>query len=506
MLMLCRGANIGDHSNWYTDAVFAQQFLTGTDPTSLCRVSEKILIEFRSAAYSQGRTDVVPLLANTNSSSLYMIDASYQRQALGLAPRQKIMKREETTDDDLQDLPRYASAPVTLFRLQDDGDLHPLAIVIDYLETMANSVVIFNDKVSHSSSSSYSESWPWRYAKTLAQSANWTTHEICCHLTLTHFVEEAIIVATHRTIPSDHVIYQVLEPHWFRTLSLNAAARSTLYPSIIIAVSGFSLDQGKSLIQHAYRTFDFQGKYIPNDLNTRGFPVDELGTKRYRNCTYARNIYVMWQVLRKFVSSMIQLHYKSDGDVVGDKYIQDWTKEIQSSSGAQIPTFPTIKTVDELIDAITMCIHIASPQHSILNYQQSYYQSFVINKPPCLFQAIPTTLADLKEVDESFLVISLPINHQRQWLLASHTAWLLSFRPAEENNLINYASSLWNLYRRKPEAMNGPQITENARAFYTDLRNLIPKFAKHNKQMGKIQQQIPYKVLDPRENAVSILV
>jgi hypothetical protein len=502
--MLCRGANIGDYPNWYTDAVFAQQYLTGTDPTSLCRVSEKMLIEFRSAAYTQGRTDLFPVLANTNSSSLYMVDASYHRQALGIGPRAKIMKKEESTDEDLHDLPRYASAPVALFRLQDDGDLHPLAIVIDYLETMVNSVVIFNDKISHSSSSSYSESWPWRYAKTLVQSANWTSHEIAIHLTHTHLIEEAIIVATHRNIPSDHIIYQLLEPHWFRTLSLNAAARSTLVPSIIIAVSGFTLDQGKSLIQQAYRTFDFQGKYVPCDLNNRGFPVEELGSKRFRNCTYARNIYIMWQTLRKFVSSMIKLYYNTNSEVVGDKYIQGWCKEIQV--GAQIPTFPAIKTLDELVDAITMCIHIASPQHTAVNYQQSYYQSFVINKPPCVFQAIPTTLADLKEVDESFLVISLPINHQRQWLLASHISWLLSFRPAEENNLINYANSLWNLYRRKAELQKGPEITEIARTFYDDLRNLIPLFEKHSRQMGKIQQQFPYKVLDPRENAVSILI
>lgn len=482
--------------------MFAQQYLTGTDPVSLCPVSERLLIEFRSSAYDQGRKDVLALLANTNSSSLYMVDGSYYRQAMGMGPRDQIVKKEDGTDPDL---PRYGCASVTLFRLQDDGDLHPLAIVLDYKGTMGDSVVIFNDHTSHSQTA-YNESWPWRYAKTLVQSSNWTNHELAIHLTHTHMVEEAIIVATHRNIPADNIIYQLLEPHWFRTLSLNAAARETLVPSIILAVTGLNMEQGINFIQHSYRNFDFQARYIPRDLKARGFPVEELGSRRFRNCTYARNISIMWQTLRKFVSSMIRLYYKSDDQIKSDKYIQDWCKEIQSPTGAQMPSFPTILSVEELIDAVTMCIHVASPQHTAVNYLQSFCQTFVINKPPAMFLPIPTTLSELQAVDEAFLVKSLPIGHQRQWLLASHIAWLLSFRPAEENNLINYAASLWNLYKRKGDDVHGPQIAEKARTFYEDLRNLIPVFEKHSKEMGKIQQQFPYRVLDPRENAVSILI
>ena len=132
-----------------------------------------------------------------------------------------------------------------------------------------------------------------------------------------------------------------------------------------------------------------------------------------------------------------------------------------------------------------MCIHIASPQHSAVNYLQSFYQAFVINKLPCLFQPLPTTLEDLQAVDEQFLVKSLPIGHQRYWLLAAHIPWLLSFRPAEDNSLINYAASLWNLYKKKGNKEKGPQITEIAKTFYEDLRGLIVAFEAQSKRMGK---------------------
>ena len=263
------------------------------------------------------------------------------------------------------------------------------------------------------------------------------------HLTNTHLIEEAIIVATHRCIPADNMIFQLLQPHWYRTLSLNAGARETLVPSIILPLTGFELDQGYAFLAYAYEKFNFQGKYVPTDLKDRGFPPDDLDSPRYRNYAYARNMVLIWKTIRAFVSSMLALQYTSDAQVAEDTYIKNWCKEIQTSG--QIPTFPTILDQNSLADAITMCIHVASPQHSAVNYLQSFYQTFVINKPPCLFRPLPTTLTELKNVTEQFLVKSLPIGHQQYWLLAAHIPWLLSFRPAEDNTLINYAASLWNL-------------------------------------------------------------
>ena len=133
---------------------------------------------------------------------------------------------------------RYGCAPVTLFQLHDDGRLHPLGIVVDYLGTMQDSVCFFNDRTSPSDPKR-GESWPWRYAKTCAQVADWSLHEVVVHLTNTHLIEESTIVATHRNIPEDNIIFQLLEPHWYKTLSLNAAARETLVPKVVLALTGY---------------------------------------------------------------------------------------------------------------------------------------------------------------------------------------------------------------------------------------------------------------------------
>ena len=138
-----RGANIGDFSDWYTDARFAQQYLTGTNPTTITNVSTSFLQEFRDAAKEQNLKDVVEILADGNKSNLYITDCSYFRNALGIKPSQHIKVQPKDKDDPA----RYGCATLTLFRLHDDGNLHPLAIVIDYKGSMKDSVCLFNKRL-----------------------------------------------------------------------------------------------------------------------------------------------------------------------------------------------------------------------------------------------------------------------------------------------------------------------------------------------------------------------
>lgn len=341
---------------------------------------------------------------------------------------------------------RHLCAAVSLFQLHPDGRLHPLAIIIDYRGSIENSVAIFNKRLSPSDpTGSEEKDWPWRYAKTCAQVSDWIRHELTVHLVNTHMVGEVIIVATNRNMNSSHPVYRLLEPHWFRTLSRNEAARATLVPEVIFELVGITSVQAESFIDHAYKSFSFVGDYVPNDLPSRGFPLDKLDTEKFKNYAYARNMILMWNVLRKFVASMLAIKYKSDVMVATDYQIESWCNEIQIAG--KLPSFPIIKTVNQLIDAVTMCIHIVSPQHTAVHYHQNFYMAFVIAKPPSLWSE-----NSLLSYTERKLVSALPINQQREWLLAAQISWLLSFRMADEHNLINYAISVWRLYKDKKEA------------------------------------------------------
>ena len=500
-----QGKNTGDLPDWWSDARFAQQQFTGTNPTTICVASSRWLQDFKNAAHAQGgaAADAETFLEKVDPKSLYVQDCSYYRDAVHAEPSETLRSEDQN---------RYCCAAVSLFHLSENGQLHPIAIIIDYKGSVDNSVVAFNKRLTPIAPEApeaertkllqaESIDWPWRYAKTCAQVSDWIKHEIAVHLVDTHMAEEVIIVAANRCFEVDHHVFKLLEPHWYKTLPLNAAARDTLVPKIVFDLVGLRGEQSFDFIKHAFDNFHFTDSYIPIDLEKRGFPIDELEKDRFKNYTYAKNMIHMWKGIRRFVSSMIDLKYNSDEDVKGDDRISAWCHEIQTAG--QMRTFPTIKSKDQLVDAITMCIHIASPQHTAVNYLQNFYQSFVPAKPPALYEPLPTSISELNTIKEPDLIRALPVGRQRDWLLAAHIPWLLSFKTAAESSLTNYATSLYNLVRKKSGVQD--QKTMNiARDFYDDLRGMIIMFKQNSDKMTS--GTVPYVVMDPDSTAVSILI
>jgi len=522
--------NIGDRDDWYTDRIFAQQQFTGTNPMTIQSVSDNLLEEFKAMAQRQS-PKVYDLLSETDKSNLYVQDYSYFREAIKAQPDAPLQSAEDTNwFDRMQDFfsqdyrnddkVRYLCASVCLFILEPkSGQLHPLGIVIDYKGSMEKSVVIFNHNLSPSNDTSHSDEssdWPWRYAKTCVQISDWTRHEITVHLTNTHFVEEATIVAAQRSFEDNHPVLALLKPHWIRTLSLNAAARSVLVPSVISKIAGMEDGQLHGFIQHAYKTFDWTANFVPNDLARRGFPINEIkaadsDNPRLSKYTYARNMLEMWECLRHFVASMLSADYATDADVAKDISLQTWAHEMRHTYGGNMASFPaSFSTLDEMIDSVTMCIHLASPQHTAVNYLQEYYQSFVVNKPPCLCTPPPSSLKELLEYKEPDLMRALPINAPRTWLLASHLPHLLSYKVAQDQDLVTYARSLWVLTQQKIEDPNETterqKTTEKAAKYLWDeLIRLGDVFRKRSQELQK-DGHIAYDVMDPVTTAVSILI
>ena len=480
--------NIGSRPDWWSDAVFAQQQFVGANPTTIQKAGPSWVKQF--AELSQSKQEMYRVLSG-DAESFYVQDCSYFRAAIGA---------DEHADMVSADGMRRLPAAVTLFQLNDVGVLHPLAVAIDFKGSLKDSVVIFNERLNTASPES-SDNWPWRYAKTCAQVSDWLRHEVVVHLVNTHLVEEVTIVAAHRAFSIDHPVYRLLQPHWLKTMSLNAAARSSLVPNIIAKLVGITGPQLYSFVRDGYKRFDWTGQYVPNDLNARGFPPDQLSTEpKFHNYAYGRNMILMWQVLRKFVEAVIAIDIHSDEQVLGDDQIQSWSLEIRSDVGGQMKSFPEIKTVSGLVDAVTMCIHIASPQHTAINYLQSYYQVFVPNKPPALFAPLPKSLDELNAYKEQDLLNAYPIKHAREWLLASHVPHLLSYRVAEDQNLINFALSTAKIATLN----NQTQLATAGAQLYADLMQLVGVFKKHSSEMD--DQTKSYDVMDPKIPAVSILL
>jgi hypothetical protein len=486
--------NVGLRDDWYTDTVFAQQQFTGTNPTTLTRASEQWIQVFTEAA--AGNTAVLNLLATAPARSFYVQDYSYFRDTAGMKPT------DEIATSAADGVAHFGCASVALFYLPPAGQIHPLAIILDWKGSLAASVAIFNKRVLPTDpTANEKEDWPWRYAKTCVQVSDWTRHEITVHLTDTHFVEEVVVVAAQRTLPADHIVYRLLKEHWTTTLSINSLARSILIPKVIMPLSAFTEAQIVSFVNGEYENFNWTGKYIPNDLETRGFPIAELDSNpKYHNYAYGREINLMWNTLRKFVAAILEQYYKNgDTQVQNDKDIADFCAEMQSTLGGKMSSFPTVTTLDGLIDMVTMCIHIASPQHTAVNYLQQYYMTFVPNKPSALYAPLPTTLSALQAYGEADLIRALPVQKGGQadnWLLMAQVPYLLSPAVEEAVSLTTYA--------RQAAADKDAIVAGAGKMLLADLKELEKTFKGIATELD--DQTKEYDVLYPGRTAKAIVI
>ena len=288
-----------------------------------------------------------------------------------------------------------------------------------------------------------------------------------------------------------------------KTLSLNAAARETLVPEVITRINGFSKSQTYSFVLDSYKNFNWTANYIPNDLSSRGFPARDVDTHIYHNYAWARNMVTMWATLYKFVHLCLSTVYKNDADVAADKSVETWYQEMQSPVGGQMSSFPDLKTIDDLTKAVTMCIHIASPQHNSINYLQCYYMSFVPNKPASLMAPLPKTLGQLMAYKEADVIRALPIHDSQVWLLSSQLPYLLSYGVAEDQTLLSYAKALQDT-ANKQDGERWKGIEKAAKDFHHDLLALSEIFLANSEEMD--DKIVPYNVMDPTELAVSILI
>ncbi|KAH7010430.1 lipoxygenase [Ilyonectria destructans] len=161
-------------------------------------------------------------------------------------------------------------------------------------------------------------------------------------------------------------------------------------------------------------------------------------------------------MIREFVKSVMATEYASDKVVQDDWVILNWCTELQAEG--QIAIFPTV-TIESTIDAVTMCIHIASPQHTSVNSLQNYCYGFTYTEE---------------------LTVALPIGTDgakwKDWLLASQLPELLSYKVESRYNLITYAKSLYNVNKDRLGEGKGEYhsdaIAKAAALFHSRLRDL----------------------------------
>jgi len=291
---------------------------------------------------------------------------------------------------------RFCVAPMALFWRDDQGRLMPLAIQLG--QSPAEAPVIFTPKDEH---------WTWLLARSFVQCAEGAYHEVVAHLCRTHLVMESVWVATARSLPLQHPVYQLLQPHFSGTLDINHKARTSLLApggpideSIAIGAEG-----SLTLLGLAYERWDFDATCPRLDLQRRGLDNAELLPGYH----YRDDALALFGAIEGFVAELLRLYYPDDAAVQADVELQAWAQELQSPEGARIRRLPLsegrLASFDQLHHVVARIIFNCSVEHAAVNNGQYDQFGWIPNTPGSLYLPPPR---DHRANNEASFVYALP--------------------------------------------------------------------------------------------------
>jgi arachidonate 15-lipoxygenase len=252
-------------------------------------------------------------------------------------------------------------------------------------------------------------------AKTFLQCADANQNQAVNHLALTHLVEEAFALATHRQLALQHPLFRLLDKHFTALMVINELGSLTLFNSggLIDAVLQVRMSGALQLIKNAYEAWTFDDMGLPAQLRGRG--VEDSTQLPYY--PYRDDGLIIWNRLGEYIKEYLELYYKSDADVVGDYELQAWAQQLSGAFGeGKVAGFPAdITTLEQLCDIVQRIIWTAGPQHAAVNFPQTDYTNFVPNQPgsmgfpaegnvteSMLVGLLPDTAATAKQVQTSY--------------------------------------------------------------------------------------------------------
>lgn len=381
---------------WDSDIEFGRQRLQGMNPVLIRKCQPEDI-------HLQGKFPVTEQIINPgeNQQQINLQQALAENRLYIL--EYKIFDR--IADAELQDqLGRYIQSPICLLYINDQQQLVPIAIKLEYNPSEQNYNRIFTPN---------SSAEDWLAAKITVSSADTAFQGIVSHLLQTHLIIEPFAVSTHRKLSPQHILYQLLTPHYFNTCAINNMARSTFLGrggffdntgSLGYTASNELLNRGYNGYQEDYPQLQFYQLALPYNLAVR--QVDALPGYYYRD-----DAILIWDAIKNYVGDVLKIHYISNADIINDRELQLWKEELIGFGNIQGLLPPdkenNLSSIDDLIDLATTIIFIATAQHSAVNFGQYDYAAWVPNNPFALYKPSDDLVAD-SSPNKAALVERLP--------------------------------------------------------------------------------------------------
>ncbi|XP_037487742.1 linoleate 9S-lipoxygenase-like isoform X2 [Triticum dicoccoides] len=398
---------------WRTDEEFARQTLAGANPLSIELVTGLPLTsKLDRAVYGDQDSKITKEHIEKNLGNMTVAQAIEKDRLYVVDHHDWVMpylKRinELPGDEEKGEISQRKSyATRTLFFLQDDSTLKPLAIELSSPhpkdERLGGTSTVYTPPDELKAGDAASDTFTaWDLAKAHAASNDACKNNYVLHWLRTHATMEPVVLAANRQMSVLHPIHKLLKPHFRNTLDTNSTARHIVIGSgderqggafyrNMHEVNFFTGKYGMEMSSKAYASYNFTELAFPNELIKRGVARGdpkkaeelELLIKDY---PYAVDGLEIWTAIKEWVTDYCAIYYADgDGAVAGDSELQAWWSEVRNVGHGDLrdaPWWPAMDSVDDLVETCSTIIWLGSAYHSAVSFGQYAYNGFVPNRP-----------------------------------------------------------------------------------------------------------------------------
>lgn len=481
---------------WKDDEEFGREMLAGFNPAVI-----RTLKEFPPVSKSGKKSAIKARDIEHNLDGLTLDVAMQQWRIFILDYHDYLMPYLDRINSQKECV--YASR--TLLLRRDDSTLKPLAIELclpgaEEGEEISRVFVPATEGT---------ERGLWQLAKAHVAANDSGYHQLVSHWLHTHAVVEPFVIATRRQLSSMHPIHRLLDPHFKDTMQVNAIARSVLLNAEgILERTMFPGKYSLELSSMVYKDWRFDEQALPADLLKRRMAVEDADEPSgvrliFEDYPYAVDGLEVWTAIQTWVQDYCSIFYPNDHTVSSDVEIQAWWTEIQQVGHGDKRNekwWYQMNTTENLTQALTTLIWIASALHASVNFGQYAYAGYPPNRPPLCRKFIPeegtTEFAEfLKDPDKYFLQM-LPERFYATLGIA--LIEVLSTHMSDEVYIGQRASPAWT---------DNEEVRQKFDKFGENLRQVEKRILERNNNSLLKNRcgpaRIPYTLLYPDTSNVS---
>eukprot|EP01118_Nematostelium_gracile_P014397 TRINITY_DN5599_c0_g1_i1.p1 TRINITY_DN5599_c0_g1~~TRINITY_DN5599_c0_g1_i1.p1 ORF type:complete len:364 (-),score=72.15 TRINITY_DN5599_c0_g1_i1:35-1126(-) len=317
------------------------------------------------------------------------------------------------------------------------------------------------------------EKYAWLFAKIAVSNADAIYHQVVNHLMISHLVAETHIIGVRRNLHRNHIVHQLLDPHFHGTMGINVRAKEFLIPVIIAKYSSLDLEGTIKVGKKAFSHWNFSEDAFPKrELAKRGlynFPNEEIPFP------YRDQGIKIWDITYDYVINMLRNFY-GNNEISTDFEISQWAQDLSQ----HLPGFPSkIQDIYQLADVVTAIMYGCSAQHSAISAMQYEYYAYVPNKPLFLFGNASELPEDRNLYNNSMIFQLFAF---RNSAIQAASTWTLSIYDTKDNMLTR---ELW--------------IDSKAQEIEDEFRMKMSKMSEEiREENSKKEEHRRYWAMDPK--------